>query len=224
MQEKNAGAAQSGSQGNTIRLLPGAAICRALASDLLVHSGATEATLRMDTICPATQLAHLASLIPEMLHQWLPTLGPGALILRWLCDFRARHCLKWSFCAKATLWVYSIGVAAQHSIFTLWVPIIGYVRQGVEFAHVGSWTMDIFEPSAAAETALHMLAICVAPMHACVARGIPEIRSRWLIGEGALRVSLVHRTLWAWNTCEWVVAAEATLLMDSICPAAKLTH
>jgi len=177
----------------------------------------------MDTICPATQLAHSASLIPEMAHQWLPTLGPRALILRWLCEFRARHRLEWPFCAKATLWVYSIGVAAQHPIFALWVPVIGDPRQGVEFAHVGSWTMNIFEPTAAAETALHMLAICVAPMHACVARGIPEIRSQWLIGEGAMRFSSVHRTRWAWNTCVWVVAAEATLLVDSICPAAKLT-
>lgn len=200
------------------------AVCRTRTSDIAINSGATEATLRMDAICPATQLAHLATLIPEMAHRWLPTLGPRALILRRLYSLGARHRLERSLCTEATLLVYSIGLAAQPPICTLWIPIIRHIRQVLELAHMRSWARDVGEAAITTETALHVLAISITSMHACVASGIPVIMSLGLIIESALCFSRVHRSLGARDTCIREISAETTLLMDSICPAPKLTH
>jgi len=178
----------------------------------------------MNTICPATQLAHLATLIPEMAHRWLPALRPSALIFRRLDRLGAGHRLEGPLCAEATLWVDAIGFATQHPVFTLWIPIIRHIRQIVELAHIQCWAIDVGEATIATETALQMLVIGIASMHACVASRIPIIRSLGLIIEGALCFSPVHRSLGARDTCVREIAAEATLLMDSICPTSQLTH
>jgi len=119
--------------------------------------------------------------------------------------------------------------ATKHALLATLVPEIGHraLAQGAA-ANVHPcmrfWARHCLVTRRPTETALHVLAISIASMHACVASRIPIIRSRGLIIEGALCFSPVHRSLGARDTCVREIAAEATLLMDSICPASQLTH
>lgn len=81
--------------------------------------------------------------------------------------------------------------------------------------------MDIRKATAATEATLHMSAIGIATMLACIARGIPIIRNRGFIVEGAMCFSPVHRSLWANHSCERMIAAKSTLCVDAVRPAAK---
>merc|ERR1740123_1059425 len=67
-----------------------------------------------------------------------------------------------------------------------------------------------------------MLPIGEATMLAQDASGIPIIRRLRLRREGASWMRWLLSILWAWDSCEGEVAAEAALDMDPICPATKI--
>lgn len=177
----------------------------------------------MNAICPASQLAHLTCLVPEVGHGWLASLRPGAFVLRCMYWLRTRDCLKRAFRAEAALWMNAIGLASQHAICALWVPVERNGWQVVELAHLGTRTMDVLKAARAAEATVRMLAVGVAPMLAHVTGGIPEVPSRGLHVEGTLCCPSMHGSFWASDTCERVIAAKAALLMHSVSPTSKLS-
>jgi len=120
--------------------------------------------------------------------------------------------------------MHAICFAAQHAIFARRVPVVRHGRQNIELAHMGARAMDILEAPRATEATMHMLAIGVATMLAHVASGVPEVRGLRLDVKGALCVPSVHGSIRASDTCEWIIATEATLRMNSICPATKLSE
>jgi hypothetical protein len=117
----------------------------------------------------------------------------------------------------------AIGLASQHAIRALWVPIERNGWQVVELADLGARTMDVLEAARATEATVHMLAVGVAPMLAHVAGGIPEVPSRGLHIEGTLCSPSMHGSFWAGDTCERIIAAKTALLVHSVSPTSKLS-
>lgn len=134
---------------------------------------------------------------------------------------RAWHGLEWPGAAEATLLADTIGLAAHPPLATIGIPEVRHRWCLLEPTHMRARTMDIREATATAPAAMHMLPIGVATMLAQDASGIPIIRRLRLNHEGTGYLRWLLSILWAWDSCEGEVAAEAALDMDPICPATK---
>lgn len=184
-------------------------------------ANATEAALSMLPVCPAAQHSHLATLIPEMWDEWLTPLRPDALVRNRCNRLWARDGFKRSSGTIATLWVHSVRPATEHPIPALWIPVIWSCWYHVKLAHLGTRAMNVIEATTATESAVHVLAISVAPMLPHDATGIPKILGLRLVGKVACNCFWRRCAFRARDACVREVATEATLLVHPIGPAAQ---
>jgi len=178
----------------------------------------------MDAICPTTKLTHLACLIPVMPNQRLATLRPRALVCRRASGLWARHIFEGALCAESALCVHTVGIAAQHASLTLWIPEIRQARQSIELAHMRPRTMNVFKSTTPAKAALHVAAVCIATVLACITSRVPVVWSRGFVVKGTnpALCFVPNGSLRTSDPCERIVATETALRMDTIRPATEL--
>jgi len=194
------------------------------ARDVAEHPGAAEPALRMQAVGPTSEMAHLATLVPEEGSLGLNTSCPGAAAAGRRHGARARDVLERARLAEAALGVDAIGHAAEHARLALMLPIVrhkGLVREG---ASVARRARDVCVAPLTAKTTPNVDAIGETTAHAFAALRIPEVRGLRLVHEGARSCGWPRHNIRACDVCVRVLTAEAALCVDAVCPAAQLPH
>jgi len=191
--------------------------------DFTVHTRSTKAARGMYAISPATKHAHFATLIPIVGHGRLSTLRPSALVLRRCCRLWAWNILERPLGAKSALCMNSVSPAAQTPIMALGIPEVWHSRNRSELAHMGTWTMDVCVVATTAKAAMHVLAVCIAPMHSHAAARLPVVRNLWFGTEGARCCRWWLGSFWTGDPSEWEIAAKTALGVDPVRPTSEHT-
>jgi len=192
------------------------------ASNVCVIASAAEATLHVNSVRQAPQLALLTTIVPEIWHR--PISQGTAANVQATVRLWARHGLEGRLAAEPALRVHIVGIAAQHPLRAIRLVVIWHCRNVSEGANLRAWAMDVGELGLAAMAALHILAIGVATKHAQDTTRLPIGGNIGLRLEGARNVWRSRRTFWARHCTIREIAAEATLGVATICQTAELTQ
>mmetsp|Transcript_79367 Transcript_79367/g.224469 ORF Transcript_79367/g.224469 Transcript_79367/m.224469 type:complete len:266 (+) Transcript_79367:240-1037(+) len=194
------------------------------AGDVTVGPVPAEPALHMDAVCVAALHSHLAlaGALPVVPHGGLVREGAAAVAGHqrlWAGDVR-----EVAHAAEAALFVDAVRPAAEAPAGAPAAVVPEGGDRRVDVGEGARGAGDLLEGSGAAEPALGVLAVGLAPEHAHPARGVPEVVYQRLAQVGAkLAVAQVRpgRVAGAADGGVDPAAAEAALLAQAVRPAAQ---